>query len=94
MTARTVENRHTIEKGPTMSEPLLRAYVWQQSWRAWLAGRLAAPAGAGGEAGEGVISAAIAVLIMAFLGVTLYVLFKGTLGHANENVNNHIDQLK
>ena len=77
-----------------MSEPLLRAYVWQQSWRAWLAGRLAAPAGAGGEAGEGVISAAIAVLIMAFLGVALYVLFKGTLSHANDNVNSHIDQLK
>jgi len=79
-----------------MSEPLLRAFVWQQSWRAWLAGRLPAEAGGGeaGESGEGVISAAIAVLIMAFLGVALYVLFKGTLSHANDNVNSHIDQLK
>ena len=93
MTARTVENRHTIEKGPTMSEPLLRAYVWQQSWRAWLAGRLAAPAGAGGEAGEGVISAAIAVLIMAFLGELMWIAFKQIFANASDKTANQVNQI-
>ena len=46
------------------------------------------------ERGEGVISAAIAVLVMAFLGVLMWELFKGTLTNANTNVNNKLGDLK
>ncbi|HZQ28687.1 MAG TPA: hypothetical protein VFA94_13405 [Acidimicrobiales bacterium] len=72
-----------------MSEHVLRAYVWQQSLRAALVARLTP-----GDAGEGVISAAIAVLVMAFLGVLMWQLFGDTLRRANGNVNNRLDQLK
>jgi len=46
------------------------------------------------DVGEGVISAAIAVLVMAFLGVLMWELFGDTLRHANTNVNTRLDQLK
>ncbi len=39
------------------------------------------------------ISAAIAVLVMAFLGVLMWQLFKGTLSDANDNVNDQINQI-
>jgi hypothetical protein len=45
------------------------------------------------EAGEGVISAAIAVLIMAFLGVAIWVAFKATLKGATTNVNNQVSNI-
>lgn len=47
-----------------------------------------------GESGEGVISAAIAVLVMAFLGVLMWQLFGDTLRKANGNVNDRLDQMK
>jgi hypothetical protein len=50
--------------------------------------------GARDDVGEGVISAAIAVLVMAFLGVLMWQLFGDTLRHANTNVNSKLDQLK
>lgn len=46
------------------------------------------------ETGEGVISAAIAVLVMAFLGVLMWTLFKDTLIKANTNVNDQLDKIK
>jgi hypothetical protein len=46
------------------------------------------------ESGEGVISAAIAVLVMAFLGVLMWQLFRGTLIKSNTNVNDQIDQIR
>ena len=45
------------------------------------------------ERGEGVISAAIAVLIMAFLGVALWVAFKATLDTATNTVNGQVAQI-
>jgi TM2 domain-containing membrane protein YozV len=45
------------------------------------------------EAGEGVISAAIAVLIMAFLGVAMWIAFSHTLGNATTNVDHNVSQL-
>lgn len=60
--------------------------------------RSAAPAparrGAGRDTddrGEGVISAAIAVLIMAFLGVGMWVAFNATFQHTAKNVNNQVN---
>ncbi|CAG4928934.1 MULTISPECIES: hypothetical protein [Acidithrix] len=45
------------------------------------------------EAGEGVVSAAIAVLIFAFLGVILWVAFKATMGTATNTINAQVAKL-
>lgn len=71
-----------------MSDHVLALFVWQQVARATLLQRVTKD-----EAGEGVISAAIAVLVMAFLGVLMWQLFKGTLTDANDNVNDQINQI-
>jgi len=55
------------------------AWVWRRSVRS--------------EVGEGVISAAIAVLIMAFLGVAMWFGFRATLGNTQKNVNNQVTQI-
>ena len=71
-----------------MQDRLVAAWVWQHTARAWLMGRLVRD-----EAGEGVISAAIAVLIMAFLGVAMWVAFKATLQGATTNVNHQVSNI-
>ena len=71
-----------------MNELLLTAYVWQRTVRAAMWRRLVPD-----QRGEGVISAAIAVLIMAFLGVLMWVGFKATLGNAQGNVDNQVNQI-
>jgi hypothetical protein len=43
------------------------------------------------ERGEGVISAAIAVLVMAFLGVGMWVAFNTTFQHAAKHVDNQVN---
>lgn len=43
------------------------------------------------ERGEGVISAAIAVLIMAFIGVGMWVAFNTTFNHAAKHVDNQVN---
>jgi len=43
------------------------------------------------ERGEGVISAAIAVLIMAFIGVGMWVAFNGTFTHAAKNIDKQVN---
>ncbi|MEO7443412.1 MAG: hypothetical protein ABIW46_07765 [Acidimicrobiales bacterium] len=68
---------------------VLSLYVWQSSARAAVRRRVIRD-----EAGEGVISAAIAVLVMAFLGVLMWTLFKDTLTNANTNVNTELDKIK
>ncbi len=72
-----------------MSDLALFAFVWQRTARSVLYGRIIKD-----ESGEGVISAAIAVLVMAFLGVVMWVLFKETLTKSNTKVNDQIDQIK
>ncbi len=72
-----------------MNDVALHLFVWQRTARAALASRLARD-----ERGEGVISAAIAVLVMAFLGVLMWQLFRGTLIKSNTNVNDQIDQIR
>lgn len=71
-----------------MSEHVLRAVVWLQVGRMVLVDRIRSD-----ERGEGVISAAIAVLIMAFLGVALWFGFKATLSNTQANVDQQLDQL-
>ena len=43
------------------------------------------------ERGEGVISAAIAVLVMAFIGVGMWVAFNTTFQHAAKHVDNQVN---
>lgn len=61
-----------------MSDWLLRRYVQVRS-------RLVRS-----ERGEGVISTAIAVLVMAALGVLMWTLFQVTLNNTQSNVNEQI----
>ncbi|HUR22353.1 MAG TPA: hypothetical protein VMZ73_00630 [Acidimicrobiales bacterium] len=72
-----------------INQLFLEAYVWQRTCRIALHERIVKD-----EAGEGVISAAIAILVMAFLGVLMWTLFKDTLTKANTNVNDQIDKIK
>ena len=72
-----------------MSDLALAAYVWQKTARAAAIDRMVKD-----ESGEGVISAAIAVLVMAFLGVLMWALFKDTLTKSNTKVNDNIDQIR
>ena len=67
-----------------MGNGLLRLYVWQLNYRAALSRD---------ERGEGVISAAIAVLIMAFLGVVVWVGFKATLDNTQTKVDSKIEEI-
>ena len=62
----------------------LRAYVWARS----LAVALRRD-----EAGEGVISTAIAVLIMAALGALMWVGFKAIWENANSQTTNQISKI-
>jgi len=45
------------------------------------------------DRGEGVISAAIAVLIMAFLGVVVWVGFRATVGNTQEKVDKTVEEI-
>jgi len=45
------------------------------------------------ERGEGVISAAIAVLIMAFLGAAMWVGFNTIWDDAEDNIGEQVDQI-
>jgi hypothetical protein len=71
-----------------MADIILRLWVWQTTARAVVARRVIPD-----DSGEGVISAAIAVLIMAFLGVALWIAFKGTLQGATNNVNKQVTNI-
>ena len=63
----------------------VRAYVWLRS--------LASAAASGDEAGEGVISTAIAVLIMAALGAVMWVGFQAIWGNASSQTTNQINKI-
>jgi hypothetical protein len=65
-------------------------WLWTGPWLVWsrLRERLEVT-----ESGEGVVSTAIAVLIMAFLGLGLWVAFKAILGHATTNVDQQVSNI-
>ncbi|HVM04983.1 MAG TPA: hypothetical protein VM242_07420 [Acidimicrobiales bacterium] len=72
-----------------MTDLALHLHVRQRTARAALWSRLAED-----ERGEGVISTAIAVLVMAFLGVLMWQLFSATLVDSNTNVNDKLNEIK
>jgi type IV secretory pathway VirB2 component (pilin) len=47
----------------------------------------------GSEAGEGVISAAIAVLVMAFIGVAMWFAFSSSFDNAAGRVDDRINEI-
>ncbi|MGI8574513.1 MAG: hypothetical protein ACR2MA_04055 [Egibacteraceae bacterium] len=65
----------------------LALYVWVTRFGAELRGRVA------DEEGEGVISAAIAVLIMAFLGAAMWVAFNGIFQDATSKIQSNISKI-
>ncbi|MGI8777224.1 MAG: hypothetical protein ACR2LJ_07515 [Acidimicrobiales bacterium] len=67
-----------------MNEQLLRAHVWLKA----LGVRLIKD-----ETGEGVISTAIAVLIMAALGALMWVGFQQIWGHASSQTDSQITKI-
>lgn len=75
-----------------MNDVLLHLYLWQMHLRADYQPRLS-PRFRHDDRGEGVISAAIAVLIMAFLGVVVWVGFKATLGNTQKKVDKQVDEI-
>lgn len=71
-----------------MSDRVLQAWIWQQTVRAALRERLVPD-----ERGEGVISMAIGVLIMAFLGVIMWKAFQLTMGNAQQSVDDQVGKI-
>ena len=70
-----------------MDHPL-QAYIWGRTLAAALVARPARD-----EAGEGVISTAIAVLIMAALGALMWVGFKAIWGDASTQTTEQINTI-
>ena len=67
-----------------LDDKLLRPYLWARS----LSSRLVRD-----ESGEGVISAAIAVLIMAALGALMWVGFQEIWGNASSQTDTQISKI-
>jgi hypothetical protein len=66
---------------------LARAALWRDAKaRRWWWPRT-------GDAGEGVISTAIAVLIIAFLGAAMYVVFQGLLEASGSKATDQVNQI-
>lgn len=71
-----------------MNDRLVRGYVAAEATRIVVFDRLVKD-----EAGEGVISAAIAVLIMSFLGALMWVGFRAIWGDAEANTKAQVGQI-
>ena len=71
-----------------LTEAVVAAFVLLRNGTVWVARKLGAD-----ERGEGVISAAIAVLIMAFLGALMWVGFRSIWGESETNIRNQTNQI-
>lgn len=71
-----------------MSDGATRVWVTARSGLRELYDRLASQ-----EHGEGVISAAIAVLVMAFLGAGMWFAFQAIFNGASNDIANNVDQI-
>jgi hypothetical protein len=67
---------------------MLHAYVFTRSLAVTTVERIRAD-----ERGEGVISAAIAVLIMAFLGAAMWLAFKGIFNDASNKTSDNVNKI-
>ena len=68
--------------------PLLRAYVTSRTYVSTTVERVRVD-----DRGEGVISAAIAVLIMAFLGAAMWLAFKGIFDDASDKTSDNVNKI-
>lgn len=66
----------------------LAAYTWLASAAVAARHRLSTD-----DRGEGVISAAIVVLIMAFLGAAMWVVFRRVFGNATDQTEDQVSQI-
>jgi hypothetical protein len=64
-----------------------------QAWVAWQALKLSARGRWSETAGEGVISTAIAVLIMALIGLAMWTLFSNVFNDAGAKIENNVNQI-
>jgi hypothetical protein len=71
----------------TNQEPLVRLAAATRAWAEHQRGR------AEDERGEGVISMAIAILIVSFLGVAAWLAFKGILDGTEDKVQSGVEQV-
>jgi hypothetical protein len=69
-------------------ETALRAWIAWQSFRYRWRDRLAE------QAGEGVISTAIAVLIMALLGAAMWAVFQAVFNDAGERIQSNVQRIQ
>jgi hypothetical protein len=67
-----------------MQDSLLRAWIWTKTLQLRVIKD---------ESGEGVISAAIAVLIMASLGALMWIGFKAIWGDVETNTKTHVQEI-
>lgn len=72
----------------TVDQASLATYTWVRAGLVTARHRLTTD-----DRGEGVISAAIVVLIMAFLGVLMWGAFKLLFENASTNTSNQVDQI-
>jgi len=72
----------------TLDDRSLRSYVAVRSAMTTALVRLREE-----QRGEGVISAAIAVLIMAFLGAAMWLAFKGIFQNASDKTSTNVDEI-
>jgi hypothetical protein len=71
-----------------MAERIVEAAVAYDVWRRDLMRRLVAD-----EQGEGVVSTAIAVLVMAFLGAAMWIGFNAIFGDAQGRISSQINTI-
>ena len=71
----------------TLLRALAAAQTWTASGRTWLDDHRR------DERGEGVISAAIAVMIMAFLGAAMWLAFKGIFDDASDKTRDNVGKI-
>lgn len=76
-TARTIADHHSVA-----------AYAWARAHLVTVRHRLASD-----ERGEGVISAAIVVLIMAFLGAAMWVAFRTIFSDTTDNTSSQVSSI-
>ena len=70
---------------------MLLSYIVITGWVRSARARLASDGA--DDAGEGIISAAIVVLIMAFLGVAMWILFSRVFNDAGEGIEDQINRI-
>ncbi len=75
-------------RSPRPDQLSLAAYTWLASAAVAARHRLADD-----DRGEGVISAAIVVLIMAFLGAAMWVVFRRVFGNATEQTETEVSRI-